>query len=63
MNHELVKNLQNFLHCKNFTNDDLKTHPVQFFAYKKQKFCEGGITKLAKTSQKVIKQNGTIIVD
>jgi [histone H3]-lysine36 N-dimethyltransferase SETMAR len=59
----LFRSLQNFLNGKNFNNDDdVKTHLVQFFADKEQKFYELGIMKLTKRWQKVIEQNGQYII-
>ena len=40
-------NLQNSLNGKTFNDDEaVKSHLVQFFADKHQKFCERGIMKL-----------------
>ena len=56
--------LQNYLNSK-ISNDDeaVKSHLVQFFADKDQKFYERGITKLPERWQKVIEQNVKYIVD
>lgn len=60
----LFRSLQNFLNGKTFTNDDdLKSHLVQFFVDKDQKFYERGIMKLPERWQKVIRQNGKYIID
>lgn len=62
--YHLFRNLQNSLNGKTFTNDDdLKSHLVQFFADKDQKFYERGIMKLPERWQKVIGQNGKYIID
>jgi len=45
--YHLFRALQNFLNSKNFNNDDdVKSHLVQFFADKNQKFYECGIMML-----------------
>ncbi|KZC14032.1 Histone-lysine N-methyltransferase SETMAR, partial [Dufourea novaeangliae] len=43
-------------------SSDLKSHLVQFFADKYQKFYERGIMKLQERWQKVIEQNGKYII-
>jgi len=62
--YHLFRSLQNSLNGKTFTNDDdLKSHLVQFFADKDQKFYERGIMKLQERWQKVIEQNGKYVND
>jgi histone-lysine N-methyltransferase SETMAR len=62
--YHLFRSLQNSLNGKTFTNDDdLKSHLVQFFADKDQKFYERGIMKLQERWQKVIEQNGKYVID
>lgn len=62
--YHLFRSLQNFLNGKNFSNnDDLKSHLVEFFAIKDQKFYERGIMKLPERWQKVIEQNGRYLTD
>ncbi|KZC08453.1 Histone-lysine N-methyltransferase SETMAR [Dufourea novaeangliae] len=62
--YHLFRSLQNSLKGKTFTNDDdLKSHLVQFFADKDQKFYERGIMKLQERWQKVIEQNGKYMID
>ena len=54
----LFRSLENSLNSKTFNDDKaVKSHLVQFFADKYQKFYERGIMKLAERRQKVIKQN------
>ena len=49
---------------KTFNDDEaVKSHLVQFFADKDQKFYERGIMKLPERWQKVIEQNGKYIID
>ena len=49
---------------KTFNDDEaVKSHLVQFFADKDQKFYERGIIKLPERWQKVIEQNGKYIID
>jgi len=56
--------LQNSLNGNTFTNDDdLKSHLIQFFADKDQKFNERGIMKLPERWQKIIGQNKKYIID
>ena len=56
--------LQNSLNGKTFNDDEaVKSHFVQFFADKDQKFYERGIVKLTEKWQKVIEQNGKYITD
>ena len=60
----LFRSLQNFLNGKNISNnDDLKSHLVEFFADKDQKFYKRGIMKLPERWQKVIEQNGRYLID
>ena len=55
----LFRSFQNFLNGKTFSdNEAVKSHLVQFFADKDQKFYERGIMKLPEIWQKVIEQNG-----
>ena len=45
--YHLFRSLQNFLNGKTFGNDEaIKSHLVQFFAYKGQKFYERAILNL-----------------
>jgi len=55
--------LQNSLNDKTFANDDAKSHLVQFFTDKDQKFYKRGIIKLLERWQKTIEQNGKYIID
>ena len=58
------RSLQNSLNGKSFNGDEaVKSHLVQFFADKDQKFYERGIMKLPERWQKVIEQNGKYIID
>ena len=60
--YHLFRFLQNSLHGKTFGNDEaIKSHLVQFFADKGQKFY--GILNLPGRWQKVIEQNGNYIFD
>ena len=60
----LFRSLQNSLNGKTFNYDEaVKSHLVQFFADKDQKFCERGIMKLPERWEKVIEQNGKYIID
>ena len=60
----LFRQLQSSLNGKTFDNDEaIKSHLVQFFAEKGQKFYERGIMNLPKRWQKVIEQNGKYIID
>ena len=60
----LFGSLQNSLNGKTFNYDEaMKSHLVQFFANKNQKFYERGIMKLLERWQKVIEQNGKYIID
>ena len=60
----LFRSLQNSLNGKTFNDDEaLKSHLVQFFADKDQKFYERGIMKLPERWHKVIEQNGKYIID
>ena len=59
----LFRSLQNSLNGKTFNdNEAVKSHLVQFFADKDQKFYEHGIMKLPERWQKVIEQNGKYII-
>ena len=52
------------LECKTFhDNEAVKSHLVQFFADRNQKFYERGIMKLRERWLKVIVQNGKYIID
>ena len=52
------------LNGKTFNDDEaMKSHLVQFFADKDQKFYEREIMKLPEKWQKVIEQNGKYIID
>ena len=56
--------LQNSFNGKTFNDDEtVKSHLVQFFADKDQKFHERGIMKLPERWQEVIEQNGLYIID
>ena len=60
----LFRFLQNSLNGKTFNDDEaVKSHLVQFFADKDQKFYERGIMKLPERWQRVIEQNGKYIID
>ena len=60
----LSRYLQNFLNGKTFNDDEaVKSHLVQFFADKDQKFYKRGIMKLPEIWQKIIEQNGKYIID
>ena len=60
----LFRSLQNSLNGKTFNYDEaVKSHSVQSFADKDQKFYEHGIMKLPEKWQKVIEQNGKYIID
>ena len=60
----LFRFLQNSWNGKTFNDDEaVKSHLVQFFADKDQKFYERGIIKLLKREQKVIEQNGKYIIE
>ena len=60
----LFRSLQNSLNGKTFNDDGaVKSHLVQFFADKDQKFYESGIMKLSERWQKVIEQNAKYIID
>ena len=60
----LFRSLQNSLNGKTFNDDDaVKSHLVQFFADKDQKFYEHGIMKLPERWQKVIEQSGKYIIN
>jgi len=62
--YHLFRSLQNSLNGKTFGNDEaIKSHLVQFFADKGQKFYERGILNLPGRWQKVIEQNGNYIFD
>ena len=59
----LFRSLQNSLNGKTFDDDEaVKSHLVQFFADKDQKFYERGIMKLPEIWQKFIEQNGKYII-
>ena len=60
----LFRSLQNSLNGKTFNDDEaVKSHVVQFFADKDQKFYVRGIMKLPEIWQKVIEQNEKYIID
>ena len=60
----LFRSLQNSLKGKTFNEDEaVKSHLVQFFVDKDQKFYERGIMQFLETQQKVIEQNGKYIID
>ena len=59
----LFRSLPNSLNGKTFNDDEaVKSHLLQFFADKDQKFYERGIMKLPERWQKVIEQNGKYII-
>ena len=60
----LFPSLQNSLNGKSVNDDEaVKSHLVQFFADKDEKFYERGLMKLQKRWQKAIKQNEKYIID
>ena len=60
----LFRSLQNFLNDKTFNDDEtVKSHLVQFFAYKDQKFYQRGNIKLPERWRKVIEQKEKYITD
>ena len=60
----LFRSFQKSLNGKTFNDDEaVKSHLVQFFADKDQKFYERGIMKLPERWQKVIEQNGRYIIN
>ena len=60
----LFWSLQTSLNRRTFNDDEaVKSHLVQFFADKDQKFYAREIMKLPKRLQKVIEQNGKYIID
>ena len=60
----LFRSLKNSLNCKTFNDDEaVKSHLVQFFVYKDQKFYERGMRKLPERWQKVIDQYGKYIIN
>ena len=60
----LFRSLQNSLNGKTFNYDKaVKSHLVQFFADKDQKFYKRGIVKLPEIWQKVIEQKGKHIIN
>ena len=62
--YHLFRSLQNSSNGKTFNDDAaVKSHLVQFFAEKDQKFYERGIMKLQERWQKIIKQNGKYIIN
>ncbi|KAF7384423.1 hypothetical protein HZH66_012673 [Vespula vulgaris] len=62
--YDLFRSLQNSLNDKTLTNDDdLKSHLVQFFSDKDQKFYYHRIMKLPERLRKVIRYDGKYIID
>ena len=59
----LFRSLQNSLNGKTFNDEAVKSHLVQFFTDKDQKFYERGIIKLQERWQKVIEQYGKYIIE
>ena len=60
----LFRSLQNTLNGKIFNDDEVvKSHLVQFFDDKDQKFYERGIMKLPERWQNFIEINGKYIID
>ncbi|GFW86122.1 histone-lysine N-methyltransferase SETMAR [Trichonephila clavipes] len=63
LDYYLFRSFTNFLDGKTFTsNEEVKTHLVQFFASKDQKFYERGIMLLPERMKKVLDQNGQYII-
>ena len=63
-NYYLFRSLHNSLNGKTLNdNEAVKSHLVQFFADKDQKFYERGFMKLPERWQKVIERNGKHIID
>ena len=62
MAHPVFRSLQNSLNGKTSNDDEAtKSHLVQFFVDKDEKFYERGIIKLPERWQKVMEQNGKYI--
>ena len=60
----LFRSLQNSLNGKTFNDDEaVKSHLVQSFADKDQKFYERGIMKLTERWQKVIEQSRKYVIN
>lgn len=62
--YHLFRSMQNSLNSKIFNDtDDVKSHLIQFFAGKNQKFYEHGIMTLPERWQKVIDKNGQYLIE
>ena len=62
--YHLFRSMQNSLNSKIFNDaDDVKSHLIQFFADKNQKFCEHGIMILPERWQKIINKNGQYLIE
>jgi len=62
--YHLFRSLQNSLNRKNFDSlEACKNYLGQFIAQKDAKFWENGIMKLSQRWQKVVKQNGTYVIE
>ena len=63
LDYYIFRYLQNSLNGKTFNDDEaMKSHLVQFFVDKDQKFYERGIMKLPERWQKVIEENGKYMI-
>ena len=62
--YHLFRSMQNSLNGKIFNNaDDVRSHLIQFFDSKDQKFYERGIFTLPERWQKVIDKNGQYLIE
>ena len=62
--YHLFRSMQNSLNGKIFNDaDDVKSHLIQFFADKNQKFYEHGIMTLPERWQKVIEKDGQYLIE
>ncbi|CAK9803068.1 Histone-lysine N-methyltransferase SETMAR [Anthophora quadrimaculata] len=62
--YHLFRSMQNSLNGKIFNNaDDVRSHLIQFFDSKDQKFYERGILTLPERWQKVIDKNGQYLIE
>ena len=60
----LFQSLQNSLNGKTFNDDEsVKSHLVQFFTDKDQKFYERGIMKLPERWKMIVEQSGKYIIN
>ena len=55
--------MKNSLNGKIFSDANVKSHLIQFFAGKNQKFYEHGIMTLPERWQKVIDKNGQYLIE